>query len=124
LSLWNQLGTNFAYLREDGQIDIRKERRLNVRVFRLLGKAAIFIGSISILPLPLVRMVLPFSASLSGFSWANRSFGCRPFLGGGSLTQQAAEKGLDLTRSPEKHPSGAEAPLLFCRIYGTTKVVP
>ena len=38
--------------------------------------------------------------------------------------KQAAEKGLNSSNIPEKHPAGAKARRLFCGTYGTTKVVP
>jgi hypothetical protein len=37
---------------------------------------------------------------------------------------QAAEKGLILHRTIEKHTSGAEAQVHFAAIYGTAEVVP
>jgi hypothetical protein len=41
-----------------------------------------------------------------------------------SGAKQVAEKGMDLTRTLEKHPSGAKARHLFPMTYGTTEVVP
>jgi hypothetical protein len=41
-----------------------------------------------------------------------------------SGAKQVAGKGLNLREIREKHPAGAKAHSLFCRIYGTTKVVP
>jgi hypothetical protein len=41
-----------------------------------------------------------------------------------SGAEQAAEKGLDLSEIPKKHPAGAKAQRLLSGTCGTTKVVP